>query len=95
MFYTFAGRYLIWKIEEPLAGFETEEDMALEVHSSPLLATFYFHSAIAVMSDRRTLYCCIAISDYTIARYRYFSSVVWFRERGRVVELEVVKRDNF
>ena len=53
-----------------MRGIETEEDMGLEVHGLTPMDTFYFHSAIALTADRRTLYACIAISDYAVARYR-------------------------
>jgi WD40 repeat protein len=53
---------------------ETESDMVLEIYKlrsvTPVIQPFQFHSAIALSSDRHTLYTCIAISDNDVTCYK-------------------------
>ena len=49
---------------------ETADDMALLFHGPIEVKPFYYHSAMAMTKDRRTLYACIAISDDAVACYK-------------------------
>ena len=69
-------RLLIWKNDKPIPGVESDDDMTLEFHNSDT-EDFYFHSALTITKDRKTLYACIAISEEAVAVYKRSEEGKW------------------
>lgn len=63
--------YLVKKVENPIAGVETIDDMTLQVHCvEPKMEDFDFHSAIALTKNKKILYTCLALPSYAVECYQ-------------------------
>ena len=62
--------YLVKKVENPIAGVETVDDMSLETHcTEPKMEDFFFHSAIALSKDKQYMYTCLTLPSYVVECY--------------------------